>query len=92
MSVAAPEWMFYYLNDFLVIPMVGIVCLHGVWLIKNDRTIRLNAFTVFSLVMMYSVFFEYYLPQQSGRYTADVFDVVCYVLGGVVFVILQKLE
>lgn len=91
-SISNPAWVFYYLNDFLVIPMVGTFCLHCVWIIKKDNTIRLDIFTIFSLVALFSIFFEYYLPQQSYRYTEDILDVVCYFMGGVVFFILQKKE
>ncbi|WP_164905144.1 hypothetical protein [Aequorivita ciconiae] len=86
------NWVFHYLNDFLAIPIVATVCLNVVWLIRNDYSLRLNLFTVLSLVALFSVFFEYYLPQQSHRYTGDVWDVVCYFLGGVVFYSLQKME
>jgi hypothetical protein len=91
-SIAAPQWIFNHLNDFLTIPLVATVGLHGVWFLKKDYSLRLSAFTVFSLVVFYSVFFEYYLPQQSHRYTGDIWDVVCYFLGGVVFYFLQRKE
>lgn len=90
LSVPAPDFVFHYLNDFLAIPIIATICLHGVWLIKKDYSIRLNLLTVMSLVAFYSVFFEYYLPQQSHRYTGDIWDVVCYSLGGIVFYLLQK--
>lgn len=91
-SVSHPLWVFHHLNDFLVIPLVATVCLHGVWLIKKDKTIRLDIVTIFSLVALFSFVFEYYLPQKSYRYTGDILDVVCYVLGGIVFFVLQKKE
>lgn len=91
-KIPAPKWIFYYLNDFLVIPMVAIVCLHGVWLIKKDRTLRLDGFSIFSLAGMYSIYFEYLLPQQSSCYTGDIVDVACYFLGGLVFLGLQRLQ
>lgn len=86
------NWIFHYLNDFLTIPIVATICLHGVWLLKKDYTIRLNIFTILSLVVLYSIAFEYYLPKQSYRYTGDIWDVVCYFLGGIVFYFLQKIE
>lgn len=92
LSVPGPVWIFHYLNDFLTIPLVALACLHGVWQIKKDRSIRLNVFTVFSLVLLFSFYFEYYLPQQSQRYTGDIWDVFCYTLGGIVFLVLQKME
>lgn len=92
LSVSGPNWIFHYLNDFLVIPMVAIASLHGVWAIKKDNTIRLKRFTILSLVVLFSFVFEYYLPRQSYRYTADAWDVVCYFMGGLVFYFLQKIE
>lgn len=91
-SVDRPDWVFHHLNDFLVIPMVALLSLHGVWLIKKDNTIRLDILTIFSLVVLFSFLFEYYLPLQSHRYTGDIWDVVCYSLGGLVFYFLQKIE
>ena len=91
-SVVDPKWIFHHLNDFLAIPIVATVCLHGVWIIKKDKNIRLNIFTILSLIALFSFVFEYYLPQQSYRYTGDIWDVVCYFMGGVIFYFLQKIE
>lgn len=91
-SYPAPSWFFHYLNDFLTIPIVAALCLHAVWLLKKDTSLRLGIFTIISLVAMYAIFFEYYLPQQSERYTGDTWDVVCYTAGGVVFYFLQKMK
>lgn len=90
-SVMSPSWVFNHLNDFLVIPLVATLCLHGVWFVKKDFGIRLGFFTIISLVTLYSVFFEYYLPQQSHRYTGDILDVVSYAAGGTMFYFLQKI-
>lgn len=86
----SPQWVFNYLNDFLTIPIVATFCLHGIWLVKKDQTIRLNLFTIFSLAALFSIYFEFYLPKQSDRYTGDYWDVFCYLLGGLVFYVLQK--
>ena len=91
-SIPAPEWVFSYLNDFLVIPIVATICLHGIWILKNNKAIRMNGFTIISLLILFSVYFEYYLPQQSFLYTGDIWDVVCYTLGAFIFYILQRLH
>lgn len=91
-SIPAPQWIFSYLNDYLTIPIVATICLHGTWLLKKSKAIRLNGFTIVSLVLLYSIYFEYYLPQQSPRYTGDIWDVVCYALGGLAFYILQRFD
>ena len=87
-----PNWIFNYVNDFLTIPLVATVCLYSVWFIRKDVSIRLNWLTILSLVVLYSFVFEFYLPRQSHRYTADIWDIVCYSLGGLVFYLLQKRE
>lgn len=91
-DVRNPSWVFHHLNDFLLLPIVGLTSLHAVWIIKKDNTIRLNLFTTLSLVALFSFVFEYYLPLKSYRYTADVWDVVCYFSGGIIFYYLQKID
>lgn len=91
-NVEGPDWVFHHLNDFLVIPMVATLGIHVAWLVKKDQSIRLDLFTIFSLVVLFSVVFEYYLPQQDARYTGDVWDMVCYGLGGVMFYVFQRME
>ena len=90
-QISAPNWIFFYLNDFLVIPIVGFICLRLFWFFKKDKTIRIDVFSILTLVVIYAVYFEVYLPQNSARYTADFWDVICYILGGIVFYFLQKL-
>lgn len=91
-SVPAPNWIFSYLNDFLAIPIVATLSLYGVWYIKGDKTIRIHGIWILALVVLFSVYFEYYLPRTSDCYTGDFWDVVCYGAGGSIFYILQKLE
>lgn len=90
--IPGPDWIFHYLNDFLLIPIVALLGLHSVWRLKKDDTIRLSIFTILSLVALFSIVFEVYLPKQAYRYTADIWDVFAYFSGGTVFYILQKLE
>jgi|SRR5699024_272462 len=91
-QISAPNWVFSYVNDFLVIPIVCTIVLNFIWWIKPSKAIRLNGFTILSLVLFYSVYFEYYLPQKSEKYIADFWDIVCYSLGGMMVYIIQKLE
>jgi di/tricarboxylate transporter len=91
-SFSNPRWIFQHLNDFLTIPIVATICLHVIWAIQKDRTIRLSIITIFSLVVLFSLYFEYYLPRQSHRYTADTWDIFCYFLGGIVFYFFQRIK
>jgi hypothetical protein len=85
-----PNLLINHLNDFLTLPMVATPCLHAVWLIKKDKSIRLSMLSIFSLVVLYSFYFEYYLPIYVPRYTGDLWDVFCYLSGGILFYVLQK--
>ncbi|KOY50838.1 hypothetical protein I602_398 [Polaribacter dokdonensis DSW-5] len=42
------------------------------------------------LCSLYSLIFEFILPQQLTRYTADPIDVILYFLGGFTFYLLQN--
>lgn len=90
LQVQVPQRVSSYLNDFLIIPIVGLICLRAVWWIKKDTSIRLHGITILSLVILYSVYFEIYLPKIHERYVADVWDVVCYAAGGMIFYVLQR--
>ncbi|WP_157111361.1 hypothetical protein [Nonlabens spongiae] len=84
-------FILYHLNDLMIVPMVLTLSLNAVWIVKNDRSIRLGWFSILSIFLMYSLIFEYYLPQTMSRYTADWYDVLCYFMGAIIFYFLQKL-
>lgn len=91
-SYPVPVWVSSYLKDFLVIPIVATFCLNCVWILKKDKSIRLNLFTIFTLVFIYSFLFEFYFPKKIQFYVSDPWDVVCYASGGIVFYFLQRIE
>ncbi|WP_397299086.1 hypothetical protein [Nonlabens ulvanivorans] len=84
-------FIFSYLNDILVIPIIATICLHVLWMVKKNYQLRIGVLSLISLVVLYSYYFEYYLPLNSERYTRDVWDIGCYVAGAVIFYIAQKL-
>lgn len=92
LDIYLPNWVVFYVNDFLVMPIVLTICLKVVHLIKKDTAIRLSLFTIFSLTTFYAIYFEVYLPKVEPRYTADVLDVVMYVAGSFLFYFLQFRE
>src|SRR5690606_39704458 len=49
-----PNWIQFYVNDFLCMPVVLTICLTVVHYIKKDFSIRLSLFTVLSLTIIYS--------------------------------------
>ncbi|SFF74015.1 hypothetical protein SAMN04488033_10740 [Salegentibacter agarivorans] len=72
-------------------PIVLSICLYTVQLLKKDKTLRLNLITVLSVFVMYAIYFEVILPPLHWRYTADIIDVLLYLIGSFLFYFLQKL-
>src|SRR5690625_7130004 len=76
-SIAAPQWVFSFVNDFLVIPIIATICLHGVWLLKNNKAIRLNGFTIASLVLLYSIYLDRKSTRLNSSHVAISYAVFC---------------
>lgn len=88
----APDWIFHYGNDFLCIPIVSFIALYGIWRVRRNHRLRIPFAAVAVLVLLFTVYFEVYLPQVTNRYTGDWRDAACYAIGGLIFYGLQHLE
>jgi len=72
-----------YLDDLLCFPIVLTL---GLAMYRYFRpNYRLTVWHIWPTVIIYSMYFEWYLPQTSVVYTADVLDVMMYVLGALIF-------
>lgn len=89
-GIRLPKVVRFYLNDFLIIPIVLTSCLLVVRYLKGNQNLRLSIVQILYITAMYSILFEYWFPIFHSRYTADVFDVVMYFSGGTLFYFLQK--
>ncbi|MEB3346368.1 hypothetical protein U6A24_12900 [Aquimarina gracilis] len=74
-----------YTNDFLCMPIVFYVCQYVVRFIKSDDHVQLPISLLFVVTLLYSWYFEWYLPLCHNRYTADPIDVVLYFAGMLFF-------
>jgi len=90
-NIPLPDFINFYLANFLCMPIVLSICLFAVQFLKKDKTLRLNLFTVLSAFAMYAIYFEVILPPLHWRYTADIIDVFLYLIGSFLFYFLQKL-
>jgi len=73
-----------YAADFICIPLT----LLGVELFLTfipEINFRINRSAIMVAVIYFSLVFEWIMPRFSHDYTADVWDVVCYLAGGVIF-------
>lgn len=90
LPVQLPEFFSSYFNDLLCMPVVLSICLFIIQKIFREEEIRISLFSAFSLAVLYSVYFEIYLPEVTTRYTADVVDIVMYFTGALIFWLVQK--
>lgn len=89
LAVELPAFVQNYFNDLLVMPLV----LWIVWAVLvqvKGADAQLSWMMAGSLLVYYSIFFEYYLPIVHARYTSDLYDVLCYFIGTMVFMLLYK--
>jgi hypothetical protein len=72
-----------YLDDLLCFPIVLTLGLAMYRYFKPNY--ELTAWHIWPTVIIFSVYFEWYLPRTSAVYTADALDVLMYMIGLMVF-------
>lgn len=87
-----PTFFSSYLNDLLCMPIVLSVCLFVIRKISKRKDLKISLFSAFSLAALYSIYFEWYLPENTTRYTQDVVDVLLYFGGALIFYLAQRSE
>jgi hypothetical protein len=90
LNIQLPRFVRYYVNDFLITPIILYISLCILRWSKNDKNYTLNIWVILYLCLMYSVLFEYIFPKYLARYTKDIVDVILYFAGGLIFYFLQK--
>ena len=85
-----PDIIQFYLNDFLIIPIVLTTSLYILRWSKNDKNYHIPLSIVLYSCFLYSFLFEYFFPKFHVRYTSDFIDVILYFASGIIFYILQK--
>lgn len=75
-----------YLDDFLTLPLsASLILFVQRFVTYRNPGYALPLWQLIFLWLVFSVWFEWYLPTQSARYVANAWDVVAYALGGVLF-------
>lgn len=83
-----PLFVNNHLNDLLIIP-INLFAVQLLWGVLAGTIVFLRLGIVATCVLFYSIVFEYILPQFNSRYTADWWDVLCYLSGGLLFWLYQ---
>ncbi len=76
-----PEVVNSYLTDLLCLPIILTLSLLATRSIKRDYSINLTVPMISWMTLFYACYFECYLPAKNSRYTADIIDVCCYIIG-----------
>jgi hypothetical protein len=90
LQIQLPYWLYFYLNDFLCMPIVLSICLLILRIFKKTESLYVPFFVVLGLSTYFSWHFEWLMPQLSTRYTGDFTDIVLYFFGAMLFYIFQK--
>lgn len=85
-----PDWIYFYVNDFLCMPLVLSVCLAAIRLIKKTESLYVPLVVVLALATYFSIYFEWLMPKINPRYTFDSIDIGLYFLGAILFYRFQK--
>ncbi|GAB5416043.1 MAG: hypothetical protein Crog4KO_13730 [Crocinitomicaceae bacterium] len=80
----------WYFTDLLFVPAMCTFALLAVRRIKKDPKVIIPARNIYLQVLAVSLYFEWYLPSQDSAYTSDPWDVVMYILGGFIFLWVQR--
>lgn len=89
LNVPLPKLINNYLNDLLCMPLLIGALTFIIRRLKKDTTFTFPISFVLFIAAYYSVYFEYYLPKNNPRYTADWIDVILYFSGGISYFLLE---
>ena len=67
---------------------MSLFALIFVRLLKRDAKIKISPLLIFIQVVLVSLYFEVYLPKITS-YVSDPIDILMYVLGGFIFLLIQ---
>ncbi|MFD2551665.1 hypothetical protein ACFSQP_07545 [Bizionia sediminis] len=90
LNIPLPSWINNYVNDFLCMPIVLSISLAILRFIKKTEDLFVPLPVILGLTLYFSVYFEWFMPQVSARYTADFIDVGLYFIGALLFFRYQK--
>ena len=80
-----PQLIQNYLGDLLAIPITATLALCLLKFVHQQKNYILAKWQITYIVIVFCIAFELLLPLFMTRYTADIFDALAYLLGGLFF-------
>lgn len=87
-AIPIPPLINNHLNDLLILP-INLFAVQYIWLLFTNKIVYVKIKMILTAIVIYTLYFECILPQFNARYTADFWDVLCYVAGGTLFWVYQ---
>ena len=88
--VPVPMFFSHYFADLLCMPLLLCLAVLVMRWVRADTGLYLSSTMILVATLYVSLVFECVLPLFFQRYTADVWDVVMYGVGGGLFCVFQK--
>jgi hypothetical protein len=84
-QIPVNQYVSSYFADLLCLPILLSLATFFLQKVRLDEHFQLTIKMIFFVWLYVSIVFEVILPHFSTRYTADIWDVVAYSIGGIVF-------
>lgn len=87
-----PDFIRFHLTDLLFVPAMSVFALIIIRFLKRDSTLTIHWLSVALQVVIVSIYFEWYLPNNAPAghiHVSDWIDCLMYAIGGVLFILTQ---
>ncbi len=86
LQIYLPKLAQFYLLDLIAVPVLANLGLCFLRFIMQNNRLLLKIWQLLFIVISTSIFFEVLMPiYKPYRYTADIFDIICYCFGGIFY-------
>lgn len=86
LQIYMPKLAQFYLLDLIAIPALANIGLFFLRFIKQNNNLVLKIWQLLFIVISTSIYFEVLMPiYKTYRYSADIYDIICYCFGGIFF-------
>jgi hypothetical protein len=87
-----PDFFRYHFTDLLFVPAMSLFALILIRFMKRDATITIQWWAVALQILIITLYFEWYLPNNPPEghiHVSDWMDSLMYAIGGILFIISQ---
>ena len=80
----------YYINDLLSVPVTLYLTSLLLGFIYGKVPYPLNALKIGLAIVLFSITFEFIMPEYNSAYTFDFFDIMAYLAGGIIYFLISE--